>query len=80
MAYDVARVRGLHPALGDGWTRFDAQSGMAVPESVATTVATAFRNSATNVTSPHPSARRSLAMLEAARQAVADLLGLGGWR
>ena len=74
MAYDVARVRGLHPALGDGWTRFDAQSGMAVPESVATTVATAFRNSATNVTSPHPSARRSVAMLEAARQAIADLL------
>ena len=74
MAYDVARVRGLHPALGDGWTRFDAQAGMAVPESVATTVATAFRGSATNIASPHPSSRRSIAMLEAARQAVADLV------
>lgn len=74
MAYDVARVRGLHPVLGDGWTRFDAQSGMAVPESVASTIATAFRSSAANVASPHPFARRSLVMLEAARQAVADLL------
>ena len=28
MAYDVARVRGLHPSLGDGWVHFDAQNGM----------------------------------------------------
>ena len=28
MAYDVARVRGLHPSLGDGWVHFDAQHGM----------------------------------------------------
>jgi len=74
MAYDVARVRGLHPALGDGWTRFDAQAGMAVPESVATTVSTAFRSAAANTASPHPAAQRSAALLDAARQAVADLL------
>ena len=41
MAYDVARVRGLHPSLGDGWVHFDAQHGMLVPDSVATTVSTA---------------------------------------
>ena len=23
MAYDVARVRGLHPSLGDGWVHFE---------------------------------------------------------
>lgn len=74
MPYDVARVRGLHPALGDGWMRFDAQAGMLLPDSVATTVSTAFRGSATNLASPHPSARRSVAVLEAARQAVADLV------
>ena len=44
MAYDVARVRGLHPSLGDGWAHFDAQHGMLLPDSVATTVSTAFRN------------------------------------
>lgn len=74
MAYDVARVRGLHPALGDGWVRFDAPAGMLFPDSVATTVSTAFRASTANISSPHPAARRSAAVLHAARQAVADLL------
>ncbi len=74
MAYDVARVRGLHPALGDGWTRFDAQAGMVIPESVASTVSTAFRGSSANISSPHPAAARSIALLDAARRAVADLL------
>ncbi len=84
MAYDVARVRGLHPALGDGWMRFDAHVGMVIPESVGSTVSTAFRGSAANVAavrgatrtiaSPHPSAQRSIAVLDAARRAIADLL------
>ena len=74
MAYDVARVRGLHPSLGDGWVHFDAPGGMLVPESVATTVSTAFRGSVASTTGPHPSARRSAAVLEAARQAVGDLV------
>ena len=74
MAYDVARVRGLHPDLGDGWMRFDAQAGMVVPETVASTVSTAFRSAAANTVSPHPAAQRSAAVLDAARRAVADLL------
>lgn len=74
MAYEVARVRGLHPDLGDGWTRFDAQAGMVVPETVASSVSTAFRAAAANTASPHPSAQRSLALLDSARRAVADLL------
>ncbi|MDV3123870.1 cysteine desulfurase-like protein [Mycobacterium sp. 21AC1] len=74
MAYDVARVRGLHPSLGDGWVHFDAQNGMLVPDSVATTVSTAFRGSVSTAVGPHPSARRSAAVLTAARQAVADLV------
>ncbi|MDM2243577.1 cysteine desulfurase-like protein, partial [Mycobacteroides abscessus] len=45
MAYDVARVRGLHPTLGDGWVHFDTQAGMLIPDAVATTVSTAFRGS-----------------------------------
>ena len=35
MAYDVARVRGLHPSLGDGWVHLDAQNGMLLPDSVS---------------------------------------------
>lgn len=75
MAYDVARVRGLHPSLGDGWVHFDAQYGMLLPDSVATTVSTAFRGSMTTDVGPHPAAQRSANVLKAARQAVADLVG-----
>jgi len=74
MAYDVARVRGLHPSLGDGWVHFDAPTGMLIPDSVATTVSTAFRRSAASTVGAHPSARRSAAVLDAARAAVADLV------
>jgi cysteine desulfurase family protein (TIGR01976 family) len=73
MAYDVARVRGLHPSLGDGWVHFDALAGMLIPDSVATTVSTAFRRSAASTVGAHPSARRSAAVLDTARAAVADL-------
>jgi cysteine desulfurase family protein (TIGR01976 family) len=73
MAYDVARVRGLHPSLGDGWVHFDAPVGMLIPDSVATTVSTAFRRSSASTTGAHPAASRSAAVLEAARAAVADL-------
>ncbi|KBX41462.1 cysteine desulfurase-like protein [Mycobacterium tuberculosis] len=74
MAYDVARVRGLHPSLGDGWVHFDAPAGMLIPDSVATTVSTAFRRSGVSTVGAHPSARRSAAVLDAAREAVADLV------
>lgn len=74
MAFDVARVRGLHPTLGDGWVHFDAPYGMLVPDAVATTVSTAFRTSMPTSVGPHPAARRSAALLEAAREAVADLV------
>jgi cysteine desulfurase family protein (TIGR01976 family) len=74
MAYDVARVRGLHPSLGDGWVHFDAQQGMLIPESVATTVSTAFRRSLPTTQGQHPAAQRSAAVLDAARQALGDLV------
>jgi selenocysteine lyase/cysteine desulfurase len=56
MAYDVARVRGLHPSLGDGWVHFDAQNGMLLPDSVGRAVSTAFRGSMPTPVGPHPSA------------------------
>ena len=45
MAYDVARVRGLHPSLGDGWVHMDPQNGMLLPDTVSRAVSTAFRGS-----------------------------------
>src|SRR3954454_17671104 len=73
MAYDVARVRGLHPSLGDGWVHFDAQHGILVPDSVATTVSTAFRGSMTTSVGLHPSAKGSAAVLVAAGLAMGDV-------
>jgi cysteine desulfurase family protein (TIGR01976 family) len=75
MAYDVARVRGLIPSLGDGWIHLDPQAGMQIPDAVSRTVSTAFRASASSSTGRHVSSRRSAAVLDAARAAVADLVG-----
>ncbi|MCH9733040.1 MAG: cysteine desulfurase-like protein [Actinomycetia bacterium] len=74
MAYDVARVRGLHPSLGDGWVHMDAQNGMLLPDAVSRAVSTAFRGSMPTTSGPHPSAARSSAVLGAARRAIADLV------
>src|SRR3979409_2544126 len=74
MAYDVARVRGLHPSLGDGWVHLDAQNGMLLPDAVGRAVSTAFRGSMPTPVGPHPSAPPRAAGLAARPQAGHDLL------
>ena len=74
MANAVARVGGLHPSLGDGWVHLNAQHGMLLPDTVGRAVSTAFRGSMPTSLGPHPAAQRSAAVLNAARQAVADLV------
>lgn len=76
VAYDVARVRGLFPALGDGWVHLDASLGMQVPEQVATAVATALRAPVSGPGGIFPSSQRGDAIVDAARRAVADLVGV----
>ncbi|WP_010596154.1 cysteine desulfurase-like protein [Rhodococcus sp. P14] len=75
MAYDVARIRGLIPSLGDGWIHLDPQAGMQIPDAVSRAVSTAFRNAAASPAGRHTSTRRSASLLQAARVAVADLVG-----
>ncbi|RDI48515.1 cysteine desulfurase-like protein [Nocardia mexicana] len=75
MTYDVARVRGLIPSLGDGWIHLDPQAGMLVPDSVSRAVSTGFRTSAFTHGNRYSATRRSGAILDAAREAVADLVG-----
>ncbi|ASO17816.1 cysteine desulfurase [Actinoalloteichus hoggarensis] len=75
MAFDVARVRGLFPALGDGWVHLDSPAGMQVPEQVATAVATALRAPVSGPGGLFPASQRSAAILEAARRSIADLVG-----
>ena len=76
MAFDVARVRGLFPALGDGWVHLDSPAGMQVPEQVATAVSTALRAPVSGPGGIFPASQRAEAIVEAARRAVADLVGV----
>jgi len=75
MGFDIARVRGLFPGLGDGWVHFDAQAGMRVPESVAATVAVAMRTAVSAPGGSYPSSQRGQAITDGARAAIADLVG-----
>ncbi|MGQ0839669.1 cysteine desulfurase-like protein [Actinokineospora sp.] len=75
MAFDVARIRGLFPALGDGWVHLDSPAGMQVPEQVATAVSTALRAPVSGPGGIFPASQRAEAIVDAARRAVADLVG-----
>ncbi|MBC3186624.1 aminotransferase class V-fold PLP-dependent enzyme [Corynebacterium sp. zg-331] len=81
MGYDVAGVRGLYSALGDGWTYLNAHEQPQIPERVIAGVARAFRTAPTPIRSDGPSRHGHAARLEgdlhvqAARVAVADLVG-----
>ena len=75
MAYDVARVRASFPALREGAAHFDGPGGSQVPrqvgEAIAETITAAIANRGT-VTAAE---QRADAVVNEARQAVADLLG-----
>jgi cysteine desulfurase len=73
--FDVARVRGLFPALGDGWVHLDSPAGMQVPEQVAAAVSAALRAPVSGQGGVFPASQRADAIVEAARRAVADLVG-----
>ncbi|GAA3250572.1 cysteine desulfurase-like protein [Pseudonocardia petroleophila] len=68
-------MRGLIPALGDGWVRLDATAGMQPPEGVVSAVSGAFRRSRSAAGAPFPASRRSADLDADARLAVADLVG-----
>ncbi len=74
-AFDVARVRGLYPALGDGWIHFDPQAGAQIPGAVSSAVASAFRGFVSNPRGVYASAAHTRSIVQAARVAVADLVG-----
>ncbi|MCA0144954.1 cysteine desulfurase-like protein [Blastococcus sp. LR1] len=72
---DVARVRGLFPALADGYVHADGPAGSLVPETVAHAVGTAMRMPVANRGGVFPASGRSEALVSGARAAVADLVG-----
>ncbi|WP_040765976.1 cysteine desulfurase-like protein [Tsukamurella sp. 1534] len=73
-AFDVARVRGLFPALGDGWIHFDTQAGAQIPGAVSSAVANAFRGFVSNPGGVYAAAAHTRGIVNAARVAVSDLV------
>jgi cysteine desulfurase family protein (TIGR01976 family) len=75
MALDVARIRGLFPALGDGWIHLDTPAGMQIPDQVATAVSMALRAPVSGLGGVFPASQRAATIVEAARRSIADLVG-----
>jgi cysteine desulfurase family protein (TIGR01976 family) len=72
---DVAQVRGLFPALSDGYVHADGPAGSLVPENVAHAVGAAMRMPVANRGGVFPASGRAEALVAGARAAVADLVG-----
>src|SRR5690349_15011415 len=75
MPIDVARIRGLFPTLGDGYLHLDGPAGMLIPESVSRAAAAALRVPRAGRGGAFAASARSDALVDAARRAVADLVG-----
>jgi cysteine desulfurase len=75
MAFDVARVRGLVPAVGDGWIHLDTSAGMPMPEPVASATIAAMRAPVGTPGGASPASQAVTRIERAAREAVADLVG-----
>jgi cysteine desulfurase family protein (TIGR01976 family) len=75
MILDVDRIRAGYPALREGFVHFDGAGGTQPAEPVVAAIAGAMRSAVSNRGSAHEPARRSGEIVEAARAAVADLVG-----
>jgi cysteine desulfurase family protein (TIGR01976 family) len=75
LPYDVQAVRADFPALEEGLAHFDGPGGTQVPARVSDAVRDALRSAVSNRHGPFVSSRRADAIVAAAREAVADLVG-----
>jgi cysteine desulfurase family protein (TIGR01976 family) len=75
IAYDVARVRDSFPALREGAAHFDGPGGSQVPRQVGHAIAGAITAAVANRGTVTAAEQRADAIVNEARQAVADLLG-----
>jgi cysteine desulfurase family protein (TIGR01976 family) len=75
MAYDIARVRQSFPALKEGAAHFDGPGGSQVPRQVGHAIAGTITAPIANRGTVTAAEQRADAVVNDARQAVADLLG-----
>jgi cysteine desulfurase family protein (TIGR01976 family) len=75
MGLDLAAIRADYPALRDGYAYLDGAAGTQVPEPVIEAIAGTYRAGIGNEGGAFPASGRAGAIVEAARAAVADLVG-----
>jgi cysteine desulfurase family protein (TIGR01976 family) len=75
MTLDLTSIRAAYPALRDGYAYLDGAAGTQVPQSVISAIAGAYEGGLGNVGGVFPASVRSDAVVDAARRAVADLVG-----
>jgi cysteine desulfurase family protein (TIGR01976 family) len=75
MTIDIDAVRAAYPALAEGFAHFDGAAGTLVAAPVAEAVNRTLRGAFANRTDLFEPGRRSIRLVDAARAAVADLVG-----
>ena len=75
MPLDIARIRGLFTTLADGYVHLDGPAGSLVPERVAAAIGGSLRTPIGNLGGAFPSSVRAGQLRDAARTAMADLVG-----
>lgn len=73
--FDVAGVRAQFPALAEGLAHFDGPGGTQLPEPVIAAMTASMRSAVSNRGGPFASSARAVETVQAARAAVADLVG-----
>lgn len=73
--WDIEGIRLQYPALKDGTAYLDGAGGTQVPECVIEAISAAHRSGLSNVGGSFSASRRSMALIDGARGAVADLTG-----
>ena len=75
MPFDITRVRSAYPALAEGSAQLDGAAGTLVAAPVARAVAQVLATAVSNRGASFAAARRSGVIVDAARAAIADLVG-----
>ena len=76
MPYDVTTARSDFPALAEGLAHFDGPGGTQIPTAVADAVSSTMRSAVSNRHGDFSSSHRADAIVDAARAAAGDLLGV----
>jgi cysteine desulfurase family protein (TIGR01976 family) len=75
LARPIARIRAEFPALSDGRAALDGAAGTQLPSAVIDEVTAGMREAMANVHGTFPGSLRSTETVDAARAAIADLVG-----